>query len=643
MTAPKTRPGWFEPEQRIIARYTDAVAKGRHKKLLDAARACMAEIEQLHRDWRLHHPKEARAIVPRTFQTIYTILRKDSQALGRPRTAVDYSPAETALMRRCAEGVVEGRYKTVADATRTVWPEFERLWAKAPDAIRASLPRSVEGVSQRICILTRRLHQPRPVSTWFPAEDKVMRDFARRVIAGHYHSGLAAVPDCRAELARLYARLRRSGRLKLAESAVRTPGAVHIRLVMHLQQLGRRGVKRIAWTVAERRLVAKWARRHDRTVKAGTPWMVSDTIAMLQTELRQQGMKARPDNSCRSALGKLTSLRAAPAARTCGRAPHSSPVDNKTITALSRFRDAQQPLLQKHAEALLDDPSHDIAAATRRCRADMEELRERATRDHPGIEFKLRWQTYKTVHTVLRRLAYKLGMPKVMQRWSESTDRIVRTYARAFLESRYPRITAAGAACKAELARLRKTAPARYKGSERHKLKDICARIDRCVLTYGLPHPAGEFVPSEMLIIDRYARAVAEGRYKAPLPAAGPCFRDLKKLWQRLARRIKPPLRGYSGRTFDAIHARLGVRARDFGYRGAPRRRWLPAERRIAAKWLRRHIIYQNSDTPWSTGDTAQSLQNDLAAAGHVRTLGACRDELLLEIHGRIPAAKFQD
>jgi hypothetical protein len=233
-------------------------------------------------------------------------------------------------------------------------------------------------------------------------------------------------------------------------------------------------------------------------------------------------------------------------------------------------------------------------------------------------------------------------MPVLMVDWTRDEDRVVRSYARAFLEGKYPRITKAGAACFDEFRRLRKVAPARYRVSRRRTLKDICARIDRFVVATGLPHPAGLFTKSEMRVVDRYALAVAKGRYKAPLPATRPCYRALRRLWQRAARRVKPPLRHFVARTFDAVHARLIIRAHDFGYRGAPRRRWLPVERRIAAKWRGRYVTFRVSDTPWSINDTARSLEADLASSGYRRTVSACHAELKLELMGRIAASKFE-
>lgn len=135
---------------------------------------------------------------------------------------------------------------------------------------------------------------------------------------------------------------------------------------------------------------------------------------------------------------------------------------------------------------------------------------------------------------------------------------------------------------------------------------------------------------------------MTEGKYKSLLLAAQPCYRDLARFWRRLARRVKPPLRRYAGRTFDAVYQRVGLRAHEFGYRGAARRRWLPVERRIAAKWLKRYLAFRDSETPWSIVDTAESLQEDLATSGYQRTADACHDELLLELWGRIPPEKFE-
>ena len=233
MTTRIPRPGWHEPEQAIVSRYVRAVAAGRYPDMLTATRECVAEIEGLHRRWRRSRPEESRAIRPRTFQTFYTILRKESQQLGRAPAVSSYLPEETKLMRDCAQAVAEGRFPNVREATRAIWPEFERIWAGAEN--KDGVERTLGGISQRICLLARSLKQPRPETGWFPAEDRVIDRFARRVLAGDYRSAHAAVPDCRAELARL------------ANSSLRSPGAVHIRLNQRLRRLGRSRPPRFQW------------------------------------------------------------------------------------------------------------------------------------------------------------------------------------------------------------------------------------------------------------------------------------------------------------------------------------------------------------------------------------------------------------
>jgi len=601
----------------------------------------MAEIERLHRRWRRLHSDEARSIKPRTFQTIYTILRKESRALGRPLSAVLYTPEEKALLNRYARAVVEGRYKTAADATRAAMPDLARLWPrKAPPVAQAGLPRPFEGVFQRICILTRRLGQPRPETVWIAAEDRIVARFARRVLHDEFQDARAATPECHKELALLYGRLRGKGGLRLAESAQRTPEAVHIRLLLHLQRLGRRGPRQRAWTEPEKRLAAKWAQKHDETIKAGTPWRVSDTIEMLRAELKQRGMRVRDVESCRHALGKLTRYRAPRAPRILGRVWHG-PADDATLAALTRFREAENALMEKYAQIAVRDPDHWVSQAARDLLAELRKLQERTSRDHPGITFQLRWRTIMTVRSLLWRRAKALGMPRLLVRWTPAEDRVLDEYTRSLLEGKYHRITAAAKACLEEIRRLRRTDRTRF--PVLRSLSQLCARIDAFALSYGVPYRASDFTATEMRVIDRHAHMVVDGKYRAPVDAARRCYPELKRLWQNAARRIKPPLAKLAGRDFDAVHARMYLRAREFGYRGASRLRWLPAERRIAAQWLRRYQHFLDSDTPWTISDTAESLHESLLRHGFRRTEGACRDELLLDLWGRIAPAKFED
>jgi hypothetical protein len=640
MTARIPKPGWHEPEQRIVSGYVQATAAGRYPDMLTATRRCIAQIERLHDRWRRLHPDEARSIKPRTFQTIYTILRKESRTLGRPLSAVLYTPEEKALLNRYARAVVEGRYKTAAEATRAAMPELARLWPKTPAKPGAGLPRPFEGVFQRICILTRRLGQPRPETVWHPTEDRIVARFARRVLSGEFRSARAATPECHKELALLYGRLRGKGGLRLAESAQRTPEAVHIRLLLHLQRLGRHGPRQWPWTEPEKRLAAKWAQKHDETVKAGTPWRISDTIEMLRAELKQRGMRVRDVESCRHALGKLTRYRAPRAPRILGRVWHG-PADEATLAALTRFREAEDALMEKYARIAVRDPEHWVSQAARDLLAELGQLQERTSRDHPGVAFQLRWRTIMTVRSLLWRRAKALGMPRLLTRWTPAEDRLLDAHTRSLLEGKYHRITAAAKACVEEIRRLHRTDRTGF--PVLRSLRQVCGRIDGFALGYGVPYRAADFSAAEMRIIDRHAHMVANGKYKAPLDAARRCYPELKRLWQKAARRIKPRLKTLAWRDFDAVHARVGLRARELGYRGAVRRRWLPAERRIAAQWLRRYQNFLDSDTPWTIGDTSLSLHESLLRHGFRRTEAACHDELLLELRGRIAPEKFKD
>jgi hypothetical protein len=640
MTARIPKPGWYEPEQSIVSRYVQAAASGEYPDVLTATRRCMAEIKRLHGRWRRLHPDEARTIRPRTFQTIYTILRKESKARGRPSAGVLYTPSETSLLNRYARAVVEGRYKTAAEATRAAMPELARLWPKAPPVVGAGLPRPFEGVFQRMCILTRRLGQPRPETVWFPAEDRIVARFARRVLGGEFRSARAASPECHSELSSLYGRLRGARGLRLARSAQRTHGAVHIRLILHLQRLGQRGPRRWPWTEPEKRLAAKWAQKHDETVKAGTPWRVSDTIEMLRAELKQRGMRVRDVESCRHALGKLARFHAPRAPRILGRVWHG-PADEVTLAALTRFREAESALMERFARIVVRDPDHWVSQAARDLLAGLRQLQEQASRDHPGVAFQLRWRTIMTVRSLLWRRAKTLGMPRLLVRWTPAEDRVLDAHTRSLLEGKYHRITDAAKACLEEIRRSHRIDRAGF--PDLRSLRQVCARIDRFALGYGVPYRAADFTAAEMRIIDRHAPMVASGKYKAPLEAARRCYPELKRLWQKAARRIRPPLANLAGRDFEPVHARMGLRAREFGYRGAVRRRWLPAERRIAAQWLRRYKHFLDSDTPWTISDTARSLHESLLRQGFRRTEAACHDELLLELWGRIAPAKFED
>jgi hypothetical protein len=181
---------------------------------------------------------------------------------------------------------------------------------------------------------------PTQAADWQPAEIRIVKNVAKRLLAGRYVKLSEATEDCLTRLRNWYATL--PGTRKSGLEYPRTIPAVRNKLYGAAVQRGYI-MSRVLWTPPERRLAYKWAKKYQRHQKDRPPLGRLDAGRGLLVELFTAGYDRTLD-SCTMELDKCKRDIARGTPRHCGhgRLAVSLPVSvigrkaAKTRTAASR-------------------------------------------------------------------------------------------------------------------------------------------------------------------------------------------------------------------------------------------------------------------------------------------------------------------
>jgi hypothetical protein len=290
---PRRRVRLSAEEHRLVDRYARGLLAGRFESVADAARACLREHERVR--LRLAVPPPLRR-----FNGIQQALGIAVRRLGAPPRIDRWTPAELRVVKRCARGVANGRYKRLIEAVRvcraeltdrhtlnstraricrhaaelgwqgvfTPWTEEEnriagrfaeavnsgrypRCAAATDDCLRAlkaagMRDRTRADVFQKLVRETLRRGRKLKCTRWNKKELAVLEPYARRLAAGEYRSGATASRDCRRALAR-------------AGFRSHSYFGVRLRVLRVARELGRQDVH-LAWTDKEKAKIDRVAR-----------------------------------------------------------------------------------------------------------------------------------------------------------------------------------------------------------------------------------------------------------------------------------------------------------------------------------------------------------------------------------------------
>jgi hypothetical protein len=136
------------------------------------------------------------------------------------------------------------------------------------------------------------------------------------------------------------------------------------------------------------------------------------------------------------------------------------------------------------------------------------------------------------------------------------------------------------------------------------------------------------WTPAEMRIVNRYAQAVADGRYASASDAAEACVPLLAELRRRTeGARPSAPVR----RSRTSTYGRIRVRVRELGVQA----KWShasPAEKKVVLEWTERYWRTRDVKPPWCIMDLADLMRTELQHKGFERSQGFCERALARRI-----------
>ena len=151
----------------------------------------------------------------------------------------------------------------------------------------------------------------------------------------------------------------------------------------------------------------------------------------------------------------------------------------------------------------------------------------------------------------------------------------------------------------------------------------------RCLRSYRRQSAA------ERRLFEKYARAVADGRFPNCKDAAPACRRELVRMYARVGKQSSLRVGRLAGRTLVTINRSICETAGRLGLQ-FPGRNWLPAEERIFDGWLRWYNRYHDVRRLRPLSQAGEGLSDDLAKQGFRRTPDACRVRLVVTRRRRL-------
>jgi hypothetical protein len=266
----------------------------------------------------------------------------------------------------------------------------------------------------------------------------------------------------------------------------------------------------------------------------------------------------------------------------------------------------EQRLLDRCARGVEERRFESVAEAAR---AFLKALERSRVGPPPGV----RTRNYLSVHGCIRRRLGAKRFGALHSAWKPEERAVLDRYVAALLTRRYETVQEAAEACFAEFERLRRTGKRRTWAPTPRNVVAVRSRL------FALSHAAGrrahqlKWSPVEWKAVERFARALARGRYPDKETASAECCRELRRLPLAFAPRApKPPVR-----SLQAVRERVSRRAHKLGWSWTTTL-WLPQERRIIERYVRG---ISSGSLPWV----------EQAARDCCRELRGVRDRLRIE------------
>jgi hypothetical protein len=171
---------WQPGERRILDRYVRALVGLNALSLKQAARACWAELRELHRRSRKRGARSRYR--PRTLTTIRTYLARWAGEAGRV-AFMHWTVQEDAIFGNYARDLLAGQYENATVAAKPCRKSLADLQQRTrndhSDQLHRSRPRSLVSVASRLAELAHRAELGWPCREWTAAENKICQGWVR--------------------------------------------------------------------------------------------------------------------------------------------------------------------------------------------------------------------------------------------------------------------------------------------------------------------------------------------------------------------------------------------------------------------------------------------------------------------------------
>ena len=344
----------------------------------------------------------------------------------------------------------------------------------------------------------------RPKLRWSPAENRALDPYVRGVVERRYTDAAAA--------ARAYQRETREldGDRAVGLPPPRSFFSVRGRIQVLAREQGRVS-EHVSWSSVEIRVLDTYARAvlrgEFRDARQATDAYLREVDHLRRRYRRAKWPRVRRSRSAvyRALLPRLQKL---------GR-----------LRMLSFWTRTEERLIDYYARRVLQGLFPDAQAAARELMREMTRRRKRRAAGDSGLEVR----TSRAVYTKLRRRLRQLGR-QISDVWRRDERQIVRRSARDLLERRYRSVPAAARVCERELDRLRRMQPRGERRLQRRTRAAIRHMIALEAQGMRRRWSGTVWTPQELRVVERFARAFMNGRYRQLSTAARDCVQALDRL-----------------------------------------------------------------------------------------------------------------
>jgi len=216
----------------------------------------------------------------------------------------------------------------------------------------------------------------------------------------------------------------------------------------------------------------------------------------------------------------------------------------------------EKPIVEAAIRALFAGKYGTPKDAARACFARLMRLR----RQHPDARSPQSSKTLDSTYYYIRNQIRGKWLQGRLTAWTEAENRVMRHHVQRLLHGRYLTAAEAARACVREFERLRMSDRSVGRSWVPRTEHAVRTKMEKEARKAGRSPRRVRYTKAEKGTFDRYARAVAEGRYPNLTPAVILCRRDLARTRARCRQSAPPP------RPFETVRRQICRRVRNLGW-----------------------------------------------------------------------------